>query len=413
LNPGTVVVGHRIEELLGRGGMGYVYRAEDLELGRKVALKVLAPELARDDEFRSRFVQESRNAARLEHPSIIPIYEAGEGDGLLYISMRFVDGPDLGAVLDREGRMHAGRVVNLLDQIGEALDSAHRHGFVHRDVKPANILVGAPRPGERDEHAWLCDFGLLKHFDSPTRQRLTATGVFMGTVQYVAPEQIENRKLDGRADVYALGCVLYECLTGIVPYERDTDVATLYAHMHDPAPTTRLVRPDLPAEIDAVFAHALAKSPDDRFQTCSELMDAAGRVLRTPSGPVHIPGPPAPTPDQGRSASHWAGPPSPPHGQAPVQPQPQSPPPGYGYGQPPPAYGYGQQPPPGYGQQPAYPPQPPAGYGYGHQPAPYQQHGYRQPQQPRSHTGLIVGLSVAAVVLLIALIAILASQGRS
>jgi serine/threonine-protein kinase len=405
LNPGTVVVGHRIEELLGRGGMGYVYRAEDLELGRKVALKVLAPELARDDEFRSRFVQESRNAARLDHPSIIPIYEAGEGDGLLYISMRFVDGPDLGAVLDREGRMHADRVVNLLDQIGEALDTAHRHGFVHRDVKPANILVGAPRPGERDEHAWLCDFGLLKHFDSPTRHRLTATGVFMGTVQYVAPEQIENRKLDGRADVYALGCVLYECLTGIVPYERDTDVATLYAHMHDPAPTTRLVRPDLPAEIDAVLARALAKSPDERFQTCSELMDATGRVLRTPSGPVPVPSPPSPS--HGQSTSQWAGP-SPPHGQAPVQPQS---PPGYGHGQPP-AYGYAQQP-PGYGQQHGYPPQQqhPTGYGYGQQHVPYQQQPYGQPPQPKSHTGLIIGLSVAAVVLLITLIVILASQG--
>ena len=276
------MVGHRIEDLLGRGGMGFVYKAEHLDLGRRVALKVLAPELAHDDEFRTRFMQESRMAARLEHPSIIPIYEAGAGDGLLYISMRLINGPDLGTIIAREGRMDAGRAVHLIAQIGNALDSAHRQGFVHRDVKPSNILVAPPSGDETGEHAWLCDFGLLKHFGATTGQRLTRTGAFMGTVQYVAPEQIEGRTLDGRADVYALACVLYECLTGIVPFDRETDVATLWAHLNDPPPTTRLVRPDLPGQLDAVIARAMAKRPDQRFATCGELVRAVRGVLAGP-----------------------------------------------------------------------------------------------------------------------------------
>jgi hypothetical protein len=287
---GTVVVGHRIEDLLGRGGMGFVYKAEHLDLGRRVALKVLAPELAHDDEFRTRFMQESRMAARLEHPSIIPIYEAGAGDGLLYISMRLINGPDLGTIIAREGRMDAGRAVHLIAQIGNALDSAHRQGFVHRDVKPSNILVAPPSGDETGEHAWLCDFGLVKHFGATTGQRLTRTGAFMGTVQYVAPEQIEGRTLDGRADVYALACVLYECLTGIVPFDRETDVATLWAHLNDPPPATRLVRPDLPGQLDAVIARAMAKRPDQRFATCGELVRAVRGVLAGPdAGPGAVP----------------------------------------------------------------------------------------------------------------------------
>jgi serine/threonine protein kinase len=278
LEIGSTLLGYRVEGLLGRGGMGFVYKAEHLTLGRKVALKVLAPDLTGNQQFRTRFVLESRAAARLEHPSIIPIYEAGEADGLLYIAMRYVDGEDLGALIAGHGRLDAARALDLLDQVANALDAAHRQGMVHRDVKPPNVLVERRGGAAGPEHAWLCDFGLVKPFNVPEAERLTATGVFMGTIQYVAPEQIEGRVLDGRADVYALGCVLYECLTGLVPFERDNEVATLYAHLSDPPPT-RAAFGDLPAGLDAVFARSMAKARDDRFATCAELIRAARVAL--------------------------------------------------------------------------------------------------------------------------------------
>jgi serine/threonine protein kinase len=311
---GTVLVGHRIEALLGRGGMGYVYLAEHLTLRRKVALKVLAPELGRNEEYRGRFLLESQMAARLEHPNIVPVYEAGEADGVLYIAMRFIDGEDLDAILVREGRLAPERAVALLGQIAAALDAAHAQGLVHRDVKPANVLVSRPAPGA-PEHAWLCDFGLVKPFDTPTLQRLTATGMFMGTIHYTSPEQIEARRLDGRADVYALGCVLYECLTGVVPFERENDPQTLYAHVHDPPPPVGQVLPGLPASLDAVFAKALAKQRNDRYGTCTEMLQAAAQAL------VSAPQQPAYQRQQPPVAQPLAG-----YGQA--QPQPP-----YGYGQ--------------------------------------------------------------------------------
>jgi tRNA A-37 threonylcarbamoyl transferase component Bud32 len=267
---GATLVGYRVEMLLGRGGMGSVYRAEHVALGRKVALKVLAPELTDNKEFRSRFMLESRSAARLEHPNIIPIYEAGEADGRLYIAMRYVAGRDLGALIANEGPLAPQRTVDLLSQVANALDAAHHQGMVHRDVKPANILIDRLRRPNAPEHAWLCDFGLVKPFAAPAEQRLTATGVFMGTIQYVAPEQIEGRELNGQTDVYALGCVLYECLTGRLPFERDSDVATLYAHLHDPPPTIE-GRP----ELDAVLTTAMAKSRAERFRNCDDLVRAA------------------------------------------------------------------------------------------------------------------------------------------
>jgi hypothetical protein len=382
---GTVVVGHRIEDLLGRGGMGFVYKAEHLDLGRRVALKVLAPELAHDDEFRTRFMQESRMAARLEHPSIIPIYEAGAGDGLLYISMRLINGPDLGTIIAREGRMDAGRAVHLIAQIGNALDSAHRQGFVHRDVKPSNILVAPPSGDETGEHAWLCDFGLVKHFGATTGQRLTRTGAFMGTVQYVAPEQIEGRTLDGRADVYALACVLYECLTGIVPFDRETDVATLWAHLNDPPPATRLVRPDLPGQLDAVIARAMAKRPDQRFATCGELVRAVRGVLAGPDagpGAVAATRPaetaPAAAPGPGGYAPPSYGGPS------------SAPAPGYGF-----AAGYGT----------ATPPQPQTRSGTwsgAHPPPPHGTPPAWPPPQPRSRRPLLLGAGALALVVVLA-----------
>jgi serine/threonine-protein kinase len=275
---GTRLLGYRIEELLGRGGMGVVYRAEHLGLGRKVALKLLSPELAGDEGYRRRFVRESRLAAGIEHPNILPIYEAGEAEGLLYIAMRHVQGSDLDELLEREGRLQPRRALGLLAQVADALDAAHRSGLVHRDVKPANILVAAgPGPGST-EHCYLCDFGLLKHFDSS--DDLTRTGQFVGTLPYVAPEQIEGRTLDGRVDVYALGCVLFQTLTGALPFDRQSDVAVVYAHLRDPPPSATRLRPELPAGLDGLFARALAKAPGERFATATELVSAAQAVLR-------------------------------------------------------------------------------------------------------------------------------------
>jgi hypothetical protein len=267
---GTLLVGHRIEGLLGRGGMGVVYKAEHLGLGRKVALKVLVPELAGSEAFRQRFIRESRMAASIEHPNIIPIYEAGEAEELLYISMRYVPGPDLGALIDREGRLGPERTVAITYQVADALDAAHRLGLVHRDVKPGNILIASGRGTGSTDHCYLCDFGLIKHFDS--QHDVTSTGQFVGTIPYVAPEQIEGRQLDGRTDVYALGCVLFQCLTGAVPFERETDVAVVYAHLQEPPPSPHALRSDLPAGLDRVFDKALAKSRDERYATCGELV---------------------------------------------------------------------------------------------------------------------------------------------
>jgi hypothetical protein len=275
---GTRLLGYRIEELLGRGGMGVVYRAEHLGLGRKVALKLLTPELAENQGYRERFMRESRMAARLEHPNILPIYEAGEAEGQLYIAMRYVQGSDLAKLLEREGRLQPERAIGLLDQVANALDAAHRGGLVHRDVKPANILIAPELGPGSTEHCYLCDFGLLKHFDSS--DDLTSTGQFVGTIPYVAPEQIEGRALDGRVDVYALGCVLFQCLTGTVPFDREGDVAVIYAHLQDPPPSARRLRPELPAELDELVARALAKAPGDRFATATELVAAARTVLR-------------------------------------------------------------------------------------------------------------------------------------
>jgi hypothetical protein len=275
---GTTLLGYRIEELLGRGGMGVVYRAEHLGLGRKVALKLLSPELAGNEGYRRRFVRESRTAAGIEHPNILPIYEAGEAEGLLYIAMRYVQGSDLAKLLERRGRLRPQHAVGLLSQVANGLDAAHRSGLVHRDVKPANILLAPELGPGSTEHCYLCDFGLLKHFDSS--DDLTRTGQFVGTIPYVAPEQIEGRAIDGRVDVYALGCVLFQSLTGALPFDRESDVAVIYAHLQDPPPSATRLRPELPAGLDEVVARALAKAPGDRFASATELVAAAGAVLR-------------------------------------------------------------------------------------------------------------------------------------
>jgi serine/threonine-protein kinase len=288
---GTVVAGYQLESLLGRGGMSVVYIARHMRLDRRVALKLLAPVLAEDASFRERFVQESQRAADIEHPHIVPIYDAGEADGLLYIAMRYVEGPDLKVLINREGHLPIGRTLFILEQVASALDAAHDRNLVHRDVKPANILVEEPA-----DHVYLTDFGVVKH---TTSQGLTKTGFFVGTADYAAPEQIEGQTLDARTDVYALGCVLYECLTGKTPFEREAEVAVMHAHLIETPPKVSAVRPDLPKALDNVIARALAKSKEERFDTCEDLIGAARKAVlghQRPSEAARLDGPaPSPT----------------------------------------------------------------------------------------------------------------------
>jgi serine/threonine protein kinase len=290
-DPDIQIAGYRIEARVGRGGMGEVYRAVQLSLGRRVALKILAPELADDDVFRRRFLRESRIAASIDHPSIIPIYETGEEGGLLYIAMRYVDGMDLATLLKREGRLEPARALAIMTQVASALDAAHARGLVHRDVKPANILLAAS-PAGTDGHCYLCDFGLIKQVGTEEAQSaLTATDQFVGTIPYVSPEQIEGRSLDGRADVYSLGCVLFHCLTGSAPFQGSTDIEVVFAHMREPPPPLSGRAPHLPRTLDAIIARAMAKSRDDRWPTCSSLIAA----LKAQVPPELLD--PSPTPD--------------------------------------------------------------------------------------------------------------------
>jgi serine/threonine protein kinase len=269
LAPGTKVAGYRIEALVGRGGMGAVYRAEEEGLGRKVALKVIAPELAQDERFRERFLRESRIAASLDHPHVIPIYQAGEEDGVLFLAMRYVEGSDLAKVVAEDGALEPKRAVELLSQIAEALDAAHEKGLVHRDVKPSNVLI-AEAAGR--EHCYLGDFGLTKRTGSLSG--VSVAGEIVGTLEYVAPEQITGDPLDERSDVYSLGCVLYECLTGQSPFPRATDVALLWAHVHEEPTPPSQARPELPKELDTVLTRALAKEPGRRYRSAGELLAA-------------------------------------------------------------------------------------------------------------------------------------------
>lgn len=292
---GDEFAGYRIESFIARGGMAVVYCARDIRLGRRVALKLLAPELTELDNFRQRFIRESRLAASIDHPHIIPIYRAGQVDDLLYLSMRYVNGPDLSGLLAQEGPLPLTRAVSLFSQAAEALDAAHAHGLVHRDVKPANILVAS---GDQDlPHLYLTDFGLTKR--TASLSGLTVVGHFVGTVDYVAPEQISGEPPDARTDVYSFGCVLYEAFTGRRPFERDVEAAIIYAHLNDPPPSVVAVRPDLPREADEVIATAMAKQPADRYATCSALMTA----LRALNGLS----PPPPAPRIQDSSPRWPG----------------------------------------------------------------------------------------------------------
>src|SRR3954453_7448499 len=268
LAPGAVLAGYEIESVVGRGGMGVVYRAVELELERVVALKLIAPELLAEADIRERFVREARTAASIEHPNVIPVYAASERDGVAFLVMRFIDGEDLRSVVRREGPLAPARAAQLVGHVGAGLDAIHRAGYVHRDVKPANVLV------DRDGHVYVTDFGLAKQVLSRTGGA-TASGHWVGTLDYIAPEQIRGETVDARADVYALGGVLCFLLTGRVPFDREGDEAKLWAQLSEPPPVPSRLRPHLPPALDGVVARAMAKDPGARFPSAGDLGRAA------------------------------------------------------------------------------------------------------------------------------------------
>jgi hypothetical protein len=276
LSTGDEFAGYRIERSLGRGGMGVLYLAVEPGLERHVALKLIAPEAAADEVFAHRFAEESRIAASIEHPNVVPIYAAGEEGGVPFIAMRYVSGSDLGRRLAREGRLDPAVAAELIAQVGNGLDAIHAAGLVHRDVKPANVLLSETGGGDCD-HAYITDFGVARNV--ATESGLTQTGRFVGTLDYVAPEQISGGVVDARADVYALGCLLFKLLTGEVPYPRDGEAARLYAHLNDPPPAPSLHASAVPMALDDVAIRAMSKTPEDRYPSAGDLGRAAVAAL--------------------------------------------------------------------------------------------------------------------------------------
>jgi YVTN family beta-propeller protein len=291
MGAGTILGSYRIDDVAGNGGMGVVYRATQLDLDRPVALKVIAQKFAHDDAFRGRFKAEAQLAALIDHPNIVPVYEAGETDGVLYLAMRYVDGTDLLALVESAGRLEPERAVHIVCQVAGALDAAHRRGLVHRDVKPPNVLITQ----DDGDHAYLTDFGLTKHVAAASG--FTRTGQFVGTADFVSPEQIRGEQSDARGDVYALGCVLFHALTGHTPFARETEMGTIYAHLNDPVPAASDLAPAVPAALDAVIATAMAKAAEDRYASAGEMARAAKAALEG-----------APAPAQPSSASATAPP---------------------------------------------------------------------------------------------------------
>src|SRR4051812_44507032 len=253
---GSTFAGYEIEAVAGRGGMGVVYRAQQLRPRRRVALKVVAPELAQDAEFRARFEGEAVLAASIEHPNVVPIYQVGESAGQLFLTMRYVEGTDLRALIERDGALDPKLAADVIAQVAGALDAAHAKGLVHRDVKPGNVLIAGH---EGAYTAYLTDFGLTKNVASDSG--MTKTGMFVGTLDYIAPEQLMGGAIDARADVYALGCVLYQALTGEVPFPRESAASVMYAHGSEPPPDPLVLKPSLPAAFRDVVARAMAKDP--------------------------------------------------------------------------------------------------------------------------------------------------------
>ena len=274
LSAGDEFAGYRIERSLGRGGMGVLYLAVEPGLERRVALKLIAPEAAADEVFARRFAEESRIAASIEHPNVVPIYAAGEEDGTPFIAMRYVAGSDLGKRLGREGRLAPAVAAALIAQVGNGLDAIHAAGLVHRDVKPANVLLGG---AGGEDHAYITDFGVARNV--ATKSGLTQTGRFVGTLDYVAPEQISGGAVDARADVYALGCLLFKLLTGEVPFPKDGEAARLYAHLNDPPPAPSLHATEVPMALDDVVIRAMSKQPGDRYPSAGDLGRAAVAAL--------------------------------------------------------------------------------------------------------------------------------------
>ena len=275
LERGTELGGYRIEEQIGAGGMGIVYRVTNVALNRIYALKVLAPELAEDEQFRGRFQREMRIAASLDHPNVVRIHYAGEQEGFLFLAMDYIHGEDLRQLILRDGALDPGRAVELLSQIASALDAAHSKGLVHRDIKPGNVLLTI-RDGE--ERAYLTDFGLAKRSD--TLAELTVTGSVVGTADYMSPEQVTGDPTDARSDIYSLGCVFFQMLTGKVPYEREKTLATMFAHVHDPLPPLESPLADSYPEFTPVLERAMAKRPDDRYLSAGDLARDATAALR-------------------------------------------------------------------------------------------------------------------------------------
>ena len=287
LEKGTTLAGYRIEGILGQGGMGVVYEATQLSLNRTVALKLLAANLGDDPAFRERFRREGLLQAQIDHPNIVTVYEAGDTDEGLFLAMRLVRGPNLkDMIVARE--LDAGRTLRILTPVADALDAAHAEGLIHRDIKPQNILVSG-----RD-HAYLADFGLTK---APGEKSLTKTGQFVGTLDYISPEQIRGKPASKQSDIYALAAVLYECLSGVVPFPKDSEAAVLYAHMSDDPPLVTEARPELPGALDDVIRKAMSKNPEERHGSASELMRDAEeafsrktRAAMSPPGPLETPG---------------------------------------------------------------------------------------------------------------------------
>uniref|UniRef100_UPI003B3B54CE serine/threonine-protein kinase n=1 Tax=Nakamurella sp. TaxID=1869182 RepID=UPI003B3B54CE len=313
LPPGTVIGPYRVESLLDRGGMANVYEATDVRLERRVALKILAFHDPDGSDFRERFLRESRFAASLDHPNIVPIYEAGESDGLLYIAMRLVRGTNLSRLIRREGPLDPPRTLAVLSPVADALDLAHAAGLVHRDVKPANILLAESADGR--PHVYLSDFGLTRR--ASAMSRLTEAGSFIGTMAYISPEQIRGEPVSARSDLYALGCVAYECLAGTPPFVRDDQAALMWAHLSQyPAPLGP-AHPEL-AAADPVLATAMATNPADRVATGREFVAALSRALGPADsralGPADLrPGPAAGAPAGPSTTGPHPGPPSGPH----------------------------------------------------------------------------------------------------
>jgi predicted Ser/Thr protein kinase len=270
ISPGTDLGGFVIESVAGQGGMGVVYRARQARPDRIVAVKVISSDLASDPQFRTRFQREAAIAAQIEHPNVIPVHAVGEADGTLFIAMRYVDGVDLRTLLAQQGRLEPGRAAAIVDQVAHALDAAHARGLVHRDVKPANIMIAS---SGGHEHVYLSDFGLSRHIVGS--QALTGTGAFIGTIDYVAPEQARGERVDARADIYSLGCVLFQALTGTVPFLIDNDLAKLYAHDSHPPPSVLERAPDVPEAFESVLLRAMAKRPEERHPSAGDLGRAA------------------------------------------------------------------------------------------------------------------------------------------